>query len=199
MLRLTIEETLGSQIKTPKDFVFLSKNIFTRQHVHISPTTLKRIWGYLKEKTTTRISTLNILSRFIGYKDWNDFCLNFSSIDIELQEYAITNKKISTNELEKGEIIEVNWYPNKYWKLCYTGNGSFKILQSQNSKLDSGDTFNCYLFIEGEPLYIDKLLHKNYQPTAYMVGAKGGITFNKIEITKNTKLENEKNNKENKE
>lgn len=189
-LRSTIEETLGNKIRTPRDFVNLSKAILARQHIHISPTTLKRLWGYLKENTTTRTSTLDILSRFIGYKDWNDFCQNFYSIDIEMQEHAIINRKISTDELKAGQIIEINCYPNKYWMLAYTGNNSFRIIQSQNSKLDSGDTFSCYMFIEGEPLYIDKLLHKNFSPATYIIGTRGGITFNTVKVIDNYEQDN---------
>lgn len=88
-----IEETLGYKLNTPRDFSCLSKIIFSRQHVQISPTTLKRVWGYLKENTETRISTLNILSRFIGYKDWSEFCKNNNPIEVEMQEYFIQTKK----------------------------------------------------------------------------------------------------------
>ena len=43
----------------------------------LSPTTLKRLWGYLKnENVNTRPHTLNVLARFVGYKSFDDFCEN---------------------------------------------------------------------------------------------------------------------------
>lgn len=72
-LRELIEGVVERKMKTPKDFEFLSECIFDKFHERISPTTLKRIWGYLSETTTPRKSTLDILSKFVGYDNWKDF------------------------------------------------------------------------------------------------------------------------------
>ena len=66
-------------MRTPKDFDFLSEQIFEKEHQTVSPTTLKRMWGYLSETATPRLSTLNILSQFIGYDDWDSFCKSEST------------------------------------------------------------------------------------------------------------------------
>ena len=73
-LRELIEGVIERKMKTPKDFEFLSECIFEKFHEKISPTTLKRLWGYLSESTTPRNSTLDILSMFVGYDNWKDFC-----------------------------------------------------------------------------------------------------------------------------
>ena len=73
-LRELIEAVVERKMKTPKDFEFLSECIFEKFHERISPTTLKRLWGYLSETTTPRESTLDILSMFVGYDNWKDFC-----------------------------------------------------------------------------------------------------------------------------
>lgn len=73
-LRELIEGVIERKMKTPKDFEFLSECIFEKFHEKISPTTLKRLWGYLPESTTPRKSTLDILSMFVGYDNWKDFC-----------------------------------------------------------------------------------------------------------------------------
>ncbi|MCR5131878.1 MAG: hypothetical protein K6C10_10530, partial [Prevotella sp.] len=73
-LRELIEGVIERKMKTPKDFEFLSECIFEKYHEKISPTTLKRLWGYLSESTTPRKSTLDILSMFVGYDNWKDFC-----------------------------------------------------------------------------------------------------------------------------
>ena len=55
-------------MKTPKDFDFLAGQIFDKLHENVSSTTLKRIWGYLSEPSTPRLSTLDILAQFVGSK-----------------------------------------------------------------------------------------------------------------------------------
>lgn len=44
-LQKDIEKALSHTMQTPRDFDYLSKRIYARLHVMISPTTLKRIWG----------------------------------------------------------------------------------------------------------------------------------------------------------
>ena len=73
-LRLAIEEAVGRKMKTPRDFGFLAEAIFEKLHQSVSPSTLKRFWGYLPQYSTTRTSTLDILAQFIDYEDWDAFC-----------------------------------------------------------------------------------------------------------------------------
>ena len=92
-LREQIEGVIGRKMKTPKDFEFLSECIFEKFHEKISPTTLKRLWGYLSESTTPRKSTLDILSMFVGYANWKDFC----------KKNPVEKKPIEKEPIEKEE------------------------------------------------------------------------------------------------
>ncbi|MDE6794796.1 MAG: hypothetical protein K2J63_05770, partial [Muribaculaceae bacterium] len=56
-----VEEVAGIQAVKSKDFEHLVVRIYERTGTLLSPTTLKRIWGYLKEPTVTRRSTLDLL------------------------------------------------------------------------------------------------------------------------------------------
>ena len=70
MLRKAIEEKAGFCMRTPKDFDLLSEYISEETHQKVSSSTLKRFWGYLSEASVPRISTLDILSQYVGYADW---------------------------------------------------------------------------------------------------------------------------------
>lgn len=54
-LRQDIEQPVKRKIRTPYDFEFLSGAIWERLHENISPTTLKRLWGYIDGADTTRV------------------------------------------------------------------------------------------------------------------------------------------------
>ena len=73
-LRQELEAAVHKKIQTPKDFEYLSECIFQKLHEKISPTTLKRLWGYIPETSTPRVSTLNLLAEFLDYQDWDAFC-----------------------------------------------------------------------------------------------------------------------------
>ena len=73
-LREAIEMAVDRKMKTPKDFDFLAGQIFDKLHENVSPSTLKRIWGYLAVTSAPRISTLDLLAQFVDYEDWDSFC-----------------------------------------------------------------------------------------------------------------------------
>lgn len=73
LLREKVEQKAGRKMMTPKDFDFLSESIFEEIHTRISPSTLKRIWGYLQNDNTPRSTSLNILANYVGYDDWDNF------------------------------------------------------------------------------------------------------------------------------
>ena len=74
LLRESIETAIGRKLRTPKDFDFLAESIFEKLHQRISPTTLKRLWGYLHDTSSTpRQSTLDTLAQFIDYPSFADF------------------------------------------------------------------------------------------------------------------------------
>ena len=63
-LRLDIEQSVKRKIRTPYDFEFLSGVIWERLHENISPTTLKRLWGYIEGADTTRRTTYHPSSAY---------------------------------------------------------------------------------------------------------------------------------------
>lgn len=38
------------------------------------------------------------------------------------------------------------------------------------------DTFTCFLIINHDPLFLDKLMHKGKGPYVYVAGKKDGVT-----------------------
>ena len=89
LLRSTIEDAVGRKLRTPKDFGFLADLIFEKLHEHISPTTLKRFWGYLHDASSTpRQSTLDLLAQFIDYPSFATFAEAHTTTAAEAQATA---------------------------------------------------------------------------------------------------------------
>ena len=93
-LREETERMVGRQIRTPKDFDFLSEQIFEQLHQHISTSTLKRLWGYLPSNENPRTSTLDLLSQFVGCSDWEDFCRQVSDAHPEVADTDATDSSV---------------------------------------------------------------------------------------------------------
>jgi len=69
-----VETTADRKMQTPKDFNFLADAIFRKLHKSVSPTTLKRLWGYLSEPVIPRVSTLDIIAQYVGSDSWESYC-----------------------------------------------------------------------------------------------------------------------------
>lgn len=172
-----IETALGRRIRTPKDFQYLSERIYSRLHVMVSPTTLKRMWGYLADDVEPRPATLGILARFLGYRDWEDYCAHSAALP-ETQSSPVMSRRLSVAaELQTGDCVRLAWLPDRVCEVEYLGDSRFRVIASANTRLRAGDTFECGLMVDGEPLYIDNLRQGDTAPVAYVCGKRSGIRF----------------------
>ena len=171
-LKQQIEESVGRKMKTSNDFTFLSGMIWERTRDNLSASTLKRIWGYVDGPDTTRNSTLEILSKFLGFKDWDGF---LEHIGQDNGSNQVKSQHVKTEDLSVGDLVSVSWKPNRRCTFRYLGDYRFIIEQAENSKLKVGNTFRCGLFIQGEPLYLSDLVQSNNPPVAFVVGNRDGL------------------------
>lgn len=179
-LKKEIEAALGQTMRTPKDFDFLRERIYARLHILISRTTLMRLWGYIDEKVEPRRNTLDILTRFLGYSDWEEYHRN-ASLPKEQQSSPVLSRRLSVaNSLVSGDRLRLTWQPERVCDIEYLGELRFVVTSSKNTRLHEGDTFECSLIVEGEPLYLDNLIQGNYPPIAYVCGKKSGVNFEYI-------------------
>ena len=76
LCRTRIEQILNwgdSSLWTNSDFELLSDKIFEKTTVRLSISTLKRIWGKVKNDNSPTAATLNALANFLDYASWRDF------------------------------------------------------------------------------------------------------------------------------
>ena len=173
-LRMDIEREVKRRIRTPYDFEFLTGVVWERLHEHISPTTLKRLWGYIEGADTTRRTTLCLLSQFLGYADWEAYLAALAQrTDVESEAFA--GEGLNIDDLQAGDCIEVTWLPNRRCVFRYEGETHFTVLEAANAKLHVGDTFNAACFLVDKPMYIDNLVRGNNPPTSYVAGSRNGL------------------------
>lgn len=172
-----IETALNQQMQTPKDFDFLRERIYARLHILVSRTTLMRLWGYVDEHVAPRVATLSILAAFLGYRDWEEYQQN-ALLPKEQQSSPVMNRRLSvTKDLARGDRLRLAWQPDRICDVEYQGELSFRVVSSENTRLHKGDTFQCSLIVEGEPLYLDNLKQGDVPAIAYVCGKKSGVKF----------------------
>ena len=162
ILKQEVERTFGHQLKEARDFEELSHLLLSHTRERLSPTTLKRFWGYLKnEEVQTRPHTLDVLAWFVGYKDCG----------IKAEE------RITSEGLRRGQRLIITWRPDRRIVVRHQGEGRFEIVEAENTKLSVGDTFRCHLMIQHEPLYLDEVMHQGMPSMVYVAGQKDGVVI----------------------
>lgn len=82
-LRNAIEWGIGYGLNTPYDFKQASEVIVEKTGRSISPTTLMRVWGYVRDGGANycpSIYSLSTLAMFLGYLDFKDFAAHNSEL-----------------------------------------------------------------------------------------------------------------------
>lgn len=175
-LKAVIAESVMRSMDSPKDFEYLYNTIRERTNETIGLNTLRRMWGYVEGYPTVRESTLDVLSRFVGYPDWHTFVADYCGVEGNKSSYRIVSATLNAKELSADELVAIEWNPNRRLLLRHEGKGVFEVIEAKNSKIKKGDRFHCERFMIGQPLYIDNLIHEDLAPTLFVVGKQGGLT-----------------------
>ncbi len=173
-LREAVENRYGQSMNSPSDFAGLCDQVALVLGEQISMSTVKRVWGYVTGYATIRVSTLNILSRYAGCRDWRDFCDTLSSPDVSSFP---TGDVVALSTLRVGDHVEVTWSPGRRIVAQNLGQGRMRVVESQRSKLAVGTTFSCTGFVNGEQLMLTQVETAGTDHTkTYVCGKRGGVT-----------------------
>lgn len=177
LLRASIEEALCRRIQSPKDFRFLSEQIYGQTRDIISPTTLKRLWGYLAEDVNPHESTLSILARFTGYASWNDFRAVLTRMNGQVNEQPLYAPAVMGSAMRRGGRLSIHWQPDSHLILVCLGNSRFEVCESCHSLLGKGDTLDIGLAFRGKPLYVTNIRSSQIAHPSMIIAPKTGVNI----------------------
>lgn len=175
-----VEKQYGRRVATSTDFESLSVVIEHQTGELISSSTLKRMWGYVSLNPTPRISTLDILCRFVGQKDFKAFCSSLTDKNIFSSTF-FSSRYLSVSDLKEGCLVTVGWLPDRIVEMRYKGNFQFEIENSVNSQLKKGDRFELSELIIGYPMFISRILRDGEYTPSYVAGRENGICRIEVE------------------
>ena len=176
VLRQRVEQKAGFPLDTHGDFLTLSAKIEACLREHMSESTLERIWGYSTRRYDTVSSrSLNVLSRYIGFHSWEEFCSSLSSDNPESELFD--GDSIDVAELKYGARIRVGWAPDRICIIRYLGDFRFIAEFTENSTMQPGDTFSCRHFQKNRAAHLDNFCKAGTEKRyTYIIGKNTGIT-----------------------
>ena len=117
------------------------------------------------------------LSRYVGKATWKEFCDELkSSSPVESEEFA--GESIVSSYLQAGQRLQLGWLPDRLITVQYLGVNRFVVLESLNSSLLPGDSFECLQIQTGRQLYLDRFTRvSSDKESRYVVGDRSGLTL----------------------
>lgn len=181
ILRSEVENVVNRRIVSPADFDFLSQAILNAKKQPISPTTLKRIWGYVKDVGSAynpERFTLCVLARFVGYRDIEDFIENVNANDKMTQSGNYFGETISSAEIPFNCSVELRWTPDRVCVLKRISSVEFEVEMSKNAKLRKGDVVEFASLPQNAPAFFSKVVHADSELVhTYVAGTRTGVTY----------------------
>lgn len=174
-LKQLIERKFGRVLITTTDFNEFSLALTKKTTSTLSPSTLKRIWGYVNDRHKPRTFTLDILSQYIGHADFHNFKA-WLKTSTKYNSSFFSALQLVSNELPEGSCVEIGWRPNRLIGLRYLGGSLYEVTGSANSKLRQGDRFITGCFIKGQPLYLPYIERDGERTPPFVAGRNGGLT-----------------------
>jgi len=165
----------GREIKRSADCDYLALDIESVTGEHIGVNTIKRLLGFIDDERDTRITTLDIIARYLGCTTWEQLQLMEqrranSSFDGERDEIVV-------RLLEAGQRVRITYLPDRELVIECAGDGRFEVIQSANSKLHVGDVITFTHIIKGYPLLVSDVLRDGKSLGAFTSGEAQGINY----------------------
>jgi hypothetical protein len=172
-IKQLVENKFGKEINYPKDCAVLAEVMRIDNNLPISSSTLKRVFGFYGEIEKPRLHTLDMLAKYLGYKNWaeldNHLLHNDSGFDeietIEIDKLELNNKLV----IEYSSIRKI--------RMQYLGEFRFELLESTSSKLRKGDILRIHNLVKGYPLICQSVIRDNTDLGKYIGGRTSGITY----------------------
>ena len=176
VLKQTVEKQFGHPIEGRSDFYLLAMEIERVTHEHISENTLRRLWGRISGYDTVFTRTLDVLCRYVGCEHWKTFCNSLNNNAPHESDIISDGTSIKIEDLTPGDRIRIGWLPDRICIVEYVGGRMFKAVDTKNSTLQVGDTFECSVMLKNYPLFVDNLVHGGEHCQRYSMGLNNGLT-----------------------
>ncbi|MDL2323500.1 hypothetical protein LJC52_05905 [Bacteroidales bacterium OttesenSCG-928-A17] len=168
-----IEEQLGKEIRYPGDCLTLQIEIKKTTGQTISLNTIKRLLGFVQGTCESRLSTLDIVAKYINFCNWDELtqCIQKDG-NSEFQSI----EEIDIKELTTGQGIVFTYSPDREVHLKFLAGNLFQVTKSKNSKLLPEDILQINHFVLYYPLIIVDVCRDNKSLGRFTAGKISGIT-----------------------
>lgn len=172
-LKQLLSERAGYDISTPHGAEKLQKDILAATGENLSVNTVKRLAGVIPYESQPRLSTLEILSGYLGFPDLKSLLLLLYGIS---SEFDIPDNFIAAFNLPSEQRMLLEWSPGRKVILRHKEGEEYIVEDSLNSKLRNGDSVLLGYVAQGAPLLIRNVVRDGQSLGEYSAATDSGLT-----------------------
>lgn len=141
----------------------------------LSINTIKRLVGILPYSGKPRVSTLDIIARYLGQPSWKQ--LNGVFLRPHSSAIGLNNPYRNPARIRKGAILVFEWQPNRKVSMLHRGKGIYDVIEAENSKLQVGDVVILGPIANGFPLVAHEVVRGGKSLGCLLAGQDDGVTY----------------------
>ena len=174
VIQRQLAAAFGHELRYPADFDALAMDIEERTGQAVSTNTLKRLFGLIGPEVEPRRSTLDTLGRYLGAGDWT-LCLAQLS-EAGNSAFGEDGQAVETGSMAPGTRVLFAYSPGRRVEMEHLGEGRFRVLSSEHSKLLAGDIVHTSNLCLHYPLIADSVIRDGADLGRFVAGQTGGLT-----------------------
>lgn len=120
-----LRERSGLEMSRSADFSTLSEAIRVATGEMLGINTLKRLFGFNTEKVTPRLSTMDIIARYLGFETFEARKKEIGD-DADISSFTPING-VEVCELTEGARVRITYSPSGMFSLTYLGDCRFVV------------------------------------------------------------------------
>ena len=163
----------GSDLRLPSDCELVSLDIQSKTGIRIGATTLKRLVGFAQDERTPHTSTLDAIARYLGYAHWEELT---KIEDTGNSGFDSSDEEVRSADLPVDACVEITYLPDRLVRMQYLGNQRYRIVDSQNSKLQTDDEVEIQSFMLHHPLLVLNVWRNGESLGQFTAGRVSGLS-----------------------
>lgn len=169
-----LKQKSDKEFRISGDCEFLSLDIESVTGEHIGVNTLKRLLGFIADEREPRISTLDVIARYLGFENWEVLSIYDNRSN---SSFESSSEEIRVSDLPMGQHIQISYLPDRQVEVVYLGANRFRVQESINSKLRAGDELTANHIVQDYPLLVSDVLREGQSLGSFTAGKAQGIRF----------------------
>ena len=171
LIKEKIHHRFGQEIRYSKDCDTLASHISQSCKARVSGSTVRRLYGFVKGIREQRQYTLDIISEYLGHKNWDELLISFEKTETVSEKIL---ERLTPLQIKSGQTVQINYEPRKQIEVKKHGK-IFQVVSTNEKKLLLNDEVKFQLLELHYPLTFTHVIRQGNSIGRLQLATVSGI------------------------